>query len=152
MLKKRFSSSKVTVRSGAARETSRAASRRSSVNGRAARTNGRISSRRIGVVSRRNGVTAAFVSSSLRIGGRSDSSDERSTGAKSRTSLSALSEARRAPGRRATAVAMDQLLERLAPLGRGARDARQVAVQGLEAAEHLAQVGAPAAQALAGVR
>ncbi len=106
MLKKRLSCSKLVVRSGVAFETPWAASRRSSVNGRAARTKGRISSRRIGVVSRRNGVTAAFVSSSLRIGERSDSSDERSTGANSRTSLSAASEARSAPGRRATEAEM----------------------------------------------
>ena len=66
-----------------------AAKRRSFVHGRAARTNGRIWVRMIGSVSRRNGVTAALVAGSLRIGGRSDSSELRSTGANRCTSPSA---------------------------------------------------------------
>jgi hypothetical protein len=102
MLKKRFSSPNERRRSGAALAVPAAANRRSFVQGRATRTNGRISSRMIGWVSRRNGITAAFVSSSLRIGSRSDWSDERRTGANSRTSASACSDARSEPGRRAT--------------------------------------------------
>ena len=60
-----------------------AASRRSSVHGRAARTNGRIWVRITGSVCSRKGITASFVAGSFRIGSRSDSSDERSTGANS---------------------------------------------------------------------
>jgi hypothetical protein len=76
------------------------------VNGPATRTNGLISSRRTGVVSSRKGVTAALVAGSLRIGSRRESSVLRSSGANSRTSLRARSDARSEPGRRATAVEM----------------------------------------------
>ena len=113
---------------------------------------------------------------------RSDSSDERSTGANARTFASARSDARSEPGSRATdsvisrvlarervedaargghepaqvlrvaaqlghqqAVVVDQPLERGAAPGRRARDPGEVAVDRLEAAEHLAQV-VPAAR------
>ena len=49
-------------------------------------------------------------------------------------------------------VAVDQPLERHAPARGGARDAGQVAVDRLEPPEHLAQVLAAPAQALAGAR
>jgi hypothetical protein len=106
MLKKRLAFVSAVVRSGAARLRSRAASRRSSVNGPAVRTNGRISSRSTGVVSSKNGVSAALVAGRARTGSRSDSSAELSSGAKSRTSVTARSVARSAPGSRATAVEM----------------------------------------------
>ena len=102
MLKKRFSSPNERFRSGMAFAVPSAARRRSSVHGRAARTNGRIWVRITGSVCFRNGITASFVAGSFRIGSRSDSSDERSTGANCCTWVSARSEARREAGSCAT--------------------------------------------------
>src|SRR3954454_20030596 len=88
MLKKRLSSWIDAVRSGVAVARFSAAGRRSRTYGRDARTNGRILVRTIGSASRTSGRTSWVGGAILRDGGRSDSSDELSTGANVRTLLS----------------------------------------------------------------
>ena len=102
MLKKRFSSPNERLRSGVAFAVPSAARRRSSVHGRAARTNGPDlgADHRLGLAQERD--HGLVRPGSLRIGWRSDSSDERSTGANSRTFASARSDARSEAGSRAT--------------------------------------------------
>ena len=73
MLKSRLSPRNAAVRSGPASARSFEAAPRLRWNGCASRANGRTFFSRIGAASLTNGSTAAFASSSLRNGGRSDS-------------------------------------------------------------------------------